>query len=611
VARVNKLKATLTSTGVWVKTHAKMHSIIALLVFAVGLCATVYYWNNLRQSVRVDMESAYKRQSAEIGEAASSRLALYESFLRGSAGLFKIHDNLTQAEWDEYHQPYSIKNKYPDIEGIGVNRYLRHDDVPAYLDRRLAQGDTDFTIRPAGDRDVYVPVTFNAQYTGNNGKSRGFDGFTDPVRREAMQHAMDSGKPAMSGKLNLVSAANPNRAAFILYLPIYREGQSVTTVAERRSAILGFSYVAVDFKTLMDIVLASGKGDNIAIQISDAEKSSATGKAYQTDNFSGVSQQKGWLVDDNSLTLYGHKWHIVMAAAPGIISAREQQLPQQALWRGILTCVFFAGLVWYLITDRERKYARQKQEEVQTAKDDLLSLASHQLRTPATVVKQYVGMLLQGYAGEMSKQQLDMLDSAYESNERQLDIINQLLYVARMDAGRIKLRREKTDLAKLLRDVARDQGQAVSERSQQLSFRLPKRPLFAEVDPHFMRMVLDNLLSNASKYTPEGGTITLGVRRIPGQIVLRVTDTGVGIDPSLHDSVFEKFTRVENELSTDVNGSGVGLYLTQQIVRLHGGSIEVKSAINKGATFLVKIPIKHVKFPLPSMTSSKLSSSEE
>jgi signal transduction histidine kinase len=212
-------------------------------------------------------------------------------------------------------------------------------------------------------------------------------------------------------------------------------------------------------------------------------------------------------------------------------------------------------------------------------------------------------MLLQGYAGQLSQQQMDMLDSAYESNERQLEIINQLLYVARMDAGRIKLKREKTDLAKLMRDVARDQGQAVADRNQQLSFRLPKRPLYAEVDPHFMRMVLENMLSNASKYTPEGGTITLGVRRAPGHIVLRVTDTGVGIDPSLHDSVFEKFTRVENELSTDVNGSGVGLYLTQQIVELHGGSIDVKSSIGKGSTFLVKIPVKTTKFPLPGLGS--------
>ncbi|HSD55991.1 MAG TPA: CHASE domain-containing protein, partial [Candidatus Saccharimonadales bacterium] len=559
MARVEKLKATLTSPGIWVKTHAKMHSVIALLVFAVGLCATVYYWNNLRQSVRVDMEIAYKRQSTEIGEAASGRLALYESFLRGSAGLFKIHSGLTQAEWDEYHQPYSIKDKYPDIQGIGVSRYLKKDEVPAYLQRRAAQGDTNFTIRPAGDRDIYVPVTFNAQYTGNNGTSRGFDGYSDPVRRKAMQYAIDTGKPAMSGKVNLVSSTNPNRSAFILYLPVFREGQPTATIEQRRAAISGFSYVAVDFQMLMDIVLASGKGNNIAIQITDSEQSADVGKAYQTDNFNAVSKQDGWLVDDNQLTLYGHKWHIVMAAAPDIISAREQQLPQQALWRGILTCVFFAGLVWYLITDRERKYARQKQEEVQTAKDDLLSLASHQLRTPATVVKQYVGMLLQGYAGQLSQQQMDMLDSAYESNERQLEIINQLLYVARMDAGRIKLKREKTDLAKLMRDVARDQGQTVADRNQQLSFRLPKRPLYAEVDPHFMRMVLENMLSNASKYTPEGGTITLGVRRAPGHIVLRVTDTGVGIDPSLHDSVFEKFTRVENELSTDVNGSGVGL----------------------------------------------------
>jgi signal transduction histidine kinase len=140
--------------------------------------------------------------------------------------------------------------------------------------------------------------------------------------------------------------------------------------------------------------------------------------------------------------------------------------------------------------------------------------------------------------------------------------------------------------------VARDQSQTVAERNQQLTFRIPKQALWAEVDPHYMRMVLDNLLSNAVKYTPEGGTIVLSVRRTPGQIVLRVADTGVGIDPALQSSVFEKFTRVENSLSTDVNGSGVGLYLTQKIVQLHHGTIEVKSAVEKGSTFTVRIPTK-------------------
>lgn len=572
-----------------------MHSIIALLVFAVGLGATVYYWNNLRQSVHSDMEAAYRRQVAEVSTAAVGRLTLYETLLRSSAGLFKIHDDLTQAQWDEFNKPYEINQKYPDIEGIGVSRYLKKAQVPGYLEQRAAQGEPNFTIFPAGNRSVYVPVTFNAQYTGNNGKSRGFDGYTNPIRRTAMDRAIESGKPTMSGKIRLVSESRPNRDSFILYMPIFREGASITTAQERRDAILGFSYIAIDAKTLIDSLLVANN-KYIGLQMMDAELKTDT-QLFESSNYASIAKREGAIVKSQTSTIYGHRWHTLLAASPELLPPRERQLPQSALWRGIITCVFFAILVWYLITDRERKYARQKQEEVQTAKDDLLSLASHQLRTPATVVKQYVGMLLQGYAGELTKQQMDMLDNAYESNERQLEIINQLLYVARLDADRIRLRRVKTNIGEMLRDVAHDQAQTIVERQQQLVLRLPKQALRADVDPHYIRMVLDNLLSNAIKYTPDGGSITLGVRRSVGHIVLRVSDTGVGIDPALQSTVFEKFTRVENELSTDVNGSGVGLYLTQKIVQLHGGSIEVKSAVGKGSTFLVRIPTKE---PRPS-----------
>jgi signal transduction histidine kinase len=574
-----------------------MHTLVALLVFAVGLAATVYYWNNLRKSVDADLSTVYTRQARAIGSTAGTRLELYESLLRGSAGLFQIHSNLTQQEWDEYHQPYDIRKKYPDIEGIGVNQYVTKDELPAYLERREAQGVPNFTVFPGGEREIYAPITFNAQYTGDNGKSMGYDSYADPVRRKAMDMAADTGKPIMSGTTKLISESRPDRTSFILYQPVYRTGMPISTVEERRQALQGFSYVAVDFKTLVDSVLDANQNPHMAMQIVDIEAIPDLARAYESANFASISKQPDSKLETNTVELYGHRWRVAVAASPEIISLRERQLPEQALWRGILTCVFFAALVWYLITDRERKYARQKQEEVQTAKDDLLSLASHQLRTPATVVKQYVGMLLQGYAGKLSDQQVGMLSNAYDSNERQLEIINQLLYVARLDAGRITLHKENVDIAQLLRDVARDQRETVLARHQDLELKLPKRPLWAEVDPHYLRMALDNLLSNAVKYTPERGSITMSVRRIPGQVIIKVSDTGVGIDPALQDSVFEKFTRVENELSTDVNGSGVGLYLTQQVVALHSGGIEVKSAPNQGATFIVRLPAKVLRRP--------------
>jgi len=568
-----------------------MHTIVALIVFAIGLSATLYYWRNLRQSVDTDMHAAYVHQVQSITSGMNARMQLYQNFLRGSAGLFAIHNNLTQDEWEKYHAPYDISHNYPDIEGIGVGRYLSAADVPAYLQRRADQGSPNFTIVPQGDRPVYVPVTFSAQYGGNN-DPLGYDGYTDSIRHAAMDQAVNTGQLTMSGQI-MAANARPARPSFMLYLPVYKNDQPSTTAAERWSSLLGFAYVEVDTAAFENTVLNDNQSSYISLRIEDP--STGGHVVYESSNFAHIQAMRGARVQTSNATFYGHGLRMTFAGSPELIALRERQLPEQALWRGLVTCVFFAGLVWYLITDRERKYARQKREEVQTAKDDLLSLASHQLRTPATVVKQYVGMLLQGYAGKLSGQQIDMLNNAYESNERQLDIINELLYVARLDAGRITLHVRKLDVAELLEDVAHDYLPAVQERRQTLTTKGTSRQLQIEADPHYLRMTLDNLVSNAVKYTPEDGSITVEIHRALNEVLIRVRDNGVGIDPVLQENIFEKFTRVENELSTDVNGSGVGLYLTRQIVELHGGSITVKSSSGKGSTFTIRLPVHQVK----------------
>jgi two-component system, sensor histidine kinase len=564
-----------------------MHSLVALLVFAIGLGATLYYWKNLREGVGAEMQNAYTRQTQSIGEAVNARLGVYENFLRSSAGLLAVHTNLTQDEWVKYQSTFSLAQNYPDIERTVVDRYLKPADVPAYLERRVDQGDVNFAITPAGNRDVYVPLTFSAEYNGPDKPQRGFDVYTDPVRRIAMDRAVQTNKMTMTGK---VVEQGSNHTSFMLYYPVYFSGRPTDTAQQRRDALLGFISITVNMDSFVNSILNNNQNPNIGLKIFDAETGDQQAVAYQSSNFDSISRERGSITRSVTAKPNDHSFRFVFAAAPELLSQRDRQLPEQALWRGLVTCIFFAGLVWYLITDRERKYARQKREEVQTAKDDLLSLASHQLRTPATVVKQYVGMLLQGYAGNLTDQQLSMLENAYSSNERQLEIINQLLYVARLDAGRITLHRKKVDLIKLARDITNDLNEVITERRQQLNFAIPKRAVSAEVDPHYIRMVVENLLSNASKYTPEKGVISLEIKRHQDQVQIIVRDNGVGIAPNALDSIFDKFTRVENELSTDVNGSGVGLYLTKEIVELHGGTIAVESEPGHGSRFIVHVP---------------------
>jgi PAS domain S-box-containing protein len=224
------------------------------------------------------------------------------------------------------------------------------------------------------------------------------------------------------------------------------------------------------------------------------------------------------------------------------------------------------------------------------AKDEFISLASHQLRTPATGVKQYLGMILQGFAGDISPKTLEFVRKAYASNERQIALVNDLLRVAQVDAGRIVLQMALVDVAQLLRDVVAEQKESFERRKQSLDIQLPAQTV-ATMDARRLRMVAENLVDNASKYTPEGGKIGISCSIAGGWLQISVADSGVGIEREDVAKLFNKFTRLSNKLSDSVGGSGLGLYWANKIVELHGGHIEVVSEPGKGATFTVNLPL--------------------
>lgn len=226
------------------------------------------------------------------------------------------------------------------------------------------------------------------------------------------------------------------------------------------------------------------------------------------------------------------------------------------------------------------------------AKDEFISLASHQLRTPATSVKQYLGMLLDGYTGELTKQQKKFLMVAYQNNERQLRIINDLLKVAAADAGIVALNKERTDLIPIINHIIEDQAAKFATKNQQIDFRHQQKRLYINVDKDTFRMALENLIDNAHKYTHPDKKIEISAAKTGQEVSIAVKDQGTGIPQGDFKKLFQKFSRLNNPLSITSGGTGLGLYWTRQIIELHGGKVSVKSKVGKGTTFTVTLKTK-------------------
>lgn len=228
--------------------------------------------------------------------------------------------------------------------------------------------------------------------------------------------------------------------------------------------------------------------------------------------------------------------------------------------------------------------------DINKTKDEFISLASHQLRTPATGVKQYLGMVLEGMAGDISDKQQLLLKKAHESNERQLTIVTDLLKVAQIDAGKVHIVPSDVNIADVLTDVIKEQEDTYATRKQSVVFKSETTHPFAYVDPDKMRMVFENLIDNASKYSEPGKTTKVALKEQKENLVVAISDQGVGVGPKDIERLFEKFNRIHNHLSDHVGGTGLGLYWAKKVVDLHGGTIKVTSVLGKGTTFTIYLP---------------------
>ena len=232
-----------------------------------------------------------------------------------------------------------------------------------------------------------------------------------------------------------------------------------------------------------------------------------------------------------------------------------------------------------------------KEQQVDKAKTEFVSLASHQLRTPLTAISWYTEMLLTDDKKGLSDTQEDYLNEVRLATERMIDLVNALLNVSRIELGTYAVEPVELDVKKVLQDVIRDVGVLAKDRKVSLvtdDARAPDRYL---TDPNLLGMVFQNLISNALKYTPEG-TVTVRVYADDTWLNIEVEDTGYGIPDDQRDQIFTKLFRADNVKAQDTTGTGLGLYIIKAVIEEVGGSIRFESEEGKGTTFFVRLPIE-------------------
>ncbi|MBI3618415.1 hypothetical protein HY213_00080, partial [Candidatus Peregrinibacteria bacterium] len=229
-------------------------------------------------------------------------------------------------------------------------------------------------------------------------------------------------------------------------------------------------------------------------------------------------------------------------------------------------------------------------EERQTdyMKSEFISLASHQLRTPLSTLRWYIELL--GDGENLTSEQKEYMQELDHAAHRMAILLDTLLRVTRLDDKGVIIERTAINIVETMQRIAEELKLSVKEVLVSLSVKLPERPITISTDPVLLSIVVQNLVSNAAKYSPKGATVELTMRDLPGEIEISVCDQGMGIPQGEQIRVFEKFFRAKNVRSLLAEGTGLGLYLCKRIMQSLGGSIAFTSAEGKGTTFTIRVP---------------------
>ena len=230
-------------------------------------------------------------------------------------------------------------------------------------------------------------------------------------------------------------------------------------------------------------------------------------------------------------------------------------------------------------------------------KDEFLAMLSHELRSPLAPIANAVQLLsLQGQSETLIQKQAR---SIIERQMKQLlRLVGDLLDVSRITTGRVQLRRERVVVSRIVEGAVETVRPLFEQRRHEFTVSLPPEPIWLNADVTRLEQVLANLLTNAAKYTAEGGEIGLTVEQKGQECVLRIRDTGVGISPELLPHIFDLFTQAERSLDRSQGGLGIGLALVQRLTELHGGTVEADSELGQGSEFAVRLPIDDLQLPI-------------
>ena len=325
--------------------------ILAGLVFLVSFLITWGAWTSARRDAGADLAAQFDYRTRDLVNATVRRMAVYEQILRGARGFMRGSVDIPRAEFAEYFQTQNLQEHFPGIEALGIASIIPRAALKDHETALHAQGFASYEVHPQAAGPFATSITHIEPFSGRNLRAFGFDMYSEPVRRAAMEAARDTGAAAVSGKVVLVQEGQDTQPGFLMYVPVYRRGQPVADVGQRRAAIAGWVYAPFRMTDLMRGV-GGAHADDLQVAIYDGQRPAADALLFRSQN--AASWRQPLLRRTLPANVSGRPWLFHIVSSPSFEARLDTRRPQVIAVTGISLGFLLSVVVWLLASERRR-----------------------------------------------------------------------------------------------------------------------------------------------------------------------------------------------------------------------------------------------------------------
>lgn len=521
--------------------------------------------------ILIQQDNEFDFIAKKLTYTIENRLVNYEQVLYSAQGLFISSDEVTSDEWQTFIANQQLGTRFPGVQVTGYSKKIGNSENLAKHIQEMRLTYPDYTVRPDTPRDEYHSIVYIEPVNARNLMALGYDAFSEPVRRAAMEKACETSTATISGKITLVQEITEDvQPGFLMFLPVYEEGKPHQTVEQKTAALQGFVYSAFRTHDLFDAmlpVLQETATGNVRIKIYDGTKSDETlyyDSKKETPDYTWIKStnlefgHRTWLIEFSRIHAFTDFETSVLVAIPAI-------------------GVSMSAFVFIAIRSNQRNINRITKLNEDLLKSEKLSaigqLASrlaHDIRNPLSVIKNTVEIAKKNKAlDEKTISQLDRIDRATSKINYQ---ISDTLDFVRTTPLQIKENSIKQILSLVVDRI---------EKPSIVTINLPESDRTIKCDAEKLEVVIANLITNSIQAMDGDGTINIRVNDHDKFHTLEIEDSGPGIPENVLPKIFEPL------FTTKPKGTGLGLATVKNIIEQHNGSVYVK---NNPTIFTIHLP---------------------